>query len=227
MKKIQFIALVALMATSLTVSAQSTSTSVDKGWSTFWFQWSPSKTKSDITDFNKISFTGLSLGYSRAFSVSPTIPLYAEAGIGAQYSFNKDTDHYEDDGIFYVTKKHNALSARVPVNLMYKWDIPYSKFALMPYFGVNFRFNILAKENRERTDVVNGVILSTENRKADCFDDDDMEKTWSRFQAGWELGFKVAYNNTYQIGIAWGKDFNDFAHNTKAKYTNITLGYMF
>ena len=109
------------------------------------------------------------------------------------------------------------LSAKVPVQLLYKWDVPYSKFSLLPYFGLNFRFNILAKQKKE--DIMmkaNGEIVDQKKATIDCFDSGDMGKsdyTWNRFQAGWELGVKATYDSKYMIGFSYGTDFNEIGKN--------------
>ena len=79
----KFVALVALMTLAASASAQTAKKTVTPAtWQTVWFQYNPSSTKSDYDYYNNLKFTGLSLGYSKAFHVSQKLPLYVEGGIG-------------------------------------------------------------------------------------------------------------------------------------------------
>ncbi|MBQ9163558.1 MAG: outer membrane beta-barrel protein [Bacteroidaceae bacterium] len=234
MKKMKFVALVALMTLAASASAQTAKKTVTPAtWQTVWFQYNPSSTKSDYDYYNNLKFTGLSLGYSKAFHVSQKLPLYVEGGIGVQYSYDKNTISAKADETTteYLTNKYRMLSAKVPVQLLYKWDVPYSKFSLLPYFGLNFRFNILAKQKKE--DIMmkaNGEIVDQKKATIDCFDSGDMGKsdyTWNRFQVGWELGVKATYDSKYMIGFSYGTDFNEIGKNTSIHTTTLQLGYMF
>jgi hypothetical protein len=231
MKKARLFAIVTMMVLGFNASAQKAQIIPD-GWQSVWFQWNPSSTRSDYHYYNNMKFNGISLGYSKAFSVSKNLPLYLEAGLGVQYSYDKKTasNSLEDLSIQYSTKKFRMLSAKVPVTLAYKYDIPNIKVSVLPFIGVNFRFNALARQNTENIIMKNGEILYQERHKADCFDSDDMGKsdyTWNRFQAGWEFGVKATYDSKYMIGLSYGKDFNEIGKNTKIHTTSLTLGYIF
>ena len=63
MKKMKFVALVALMTLAASASAQTAKKTVTPAtWQTVWFQYNPSSTKSDYDYYNNLKFTGLSLG---------------------------------------------------------------------------------------------------------------------------------------------------------------------
>lgn len=228
MKKLRLFAIVAMMAIGINASAQK-SQIIPGGWQSVWFQWNPSSTRSDYDYYNNMHFNGISLGYSKAFSISKDLPLYLEAGIGVQYSYDKKTASapLEDLSIQYSTKKFRMLSAKVPVTIAYKYDIPNIKVSVLPFIGVSFRFNALARQNTENILMKNGLILEQNHSKADCFDSDDMGSTWNRFQARWEFGVKATYDNKYLIGMSYGKDFNEIGKNTKIHTTSFTLGYIF
>ena len=231
MKKVKLLAIVAMLAIGINASAQKAQV-LPCGWQSVWFQWNPSSTRSDYDYYNNMKFNGISLGYSKAFSVSKELPLYLEAGIGIQYSYDKKTASapMEDLSIQYSTKKFRMLSAKIPVSLSYKYDIPNIKVSVLPFIGVNFRVNALARQNTENVIMKNGVITYQQRSKADCFDSDDMGKsdfTWNRFQAGWEFGVKATYDSKYLIGLSYGKDFNEIGKNTKIHTTSLTLGYLF
>lgn len=229
MKKIRLFAIIALSAICVNVSAQEVSPS---GWQYGWLQYNSGSTRSDYAYYNKMKFSGVSLGYSKTFGISDRWPLYLDAGIGVQYSYDKITASLtqEDKSIQYSTKKFRMLSAKIPVNITYKYDIPNINLSVLPFFGLNFRFNILASQNTDNIIMKNGEISYQDKHTENCFDSDDMGKsdyTWNRFQAGWELGVKAIYDNKYMLGLSYGKDFNEIGKNTKIHTTSLTLGYIF
>ena len=228
MKKFKLLILTVMLASAGSMSAQKVGLNTN-GWQSVWFHWNPSKVKSEYSEFNNNHFNSISLGYSRAFGVSKSLPLYLEGGLGIQYSYDKETKTtaQNETQTLYKTIKYKGLSAQVPVKLMYRWDIPSSKLALIPYLGANFRFNILATQRIEEVGIEGQEIAYKKRFSLDCFDDDDMVSTWNRFQAGWEFGFKINYNRKCTLGFGWGRDFNDLAKNSKVRYREITLEYNF
>lgn len=200
-------------------SAQSSSSAGTEGWSTLWVEWNPSTIKYDIKNADDQSFTGLSFGYSQAFNIVQGKPLFLEAGLGVQYSFctlgdEEDYYYYDEDE---EEEKFNMFSAKVPVNLIYKFDIPNSSVALMPFVGANFRYNLSAKVSYGDEDV-------------DLFDKKDMgssKATWKRFQAGWNIGLKARFGQSFLVGISYGNDFSEIAKKTKISTTTIGIGYTF
>ena len=90
MKRIRLMAVVSLLAVCANSFAQSTdssspsSKSSSDGWNTVWIQYNPSTFNVDIKDVDNQNFTGLSIGYSKAFGISQSIPLFVEVGLGLQ-----------------------------------------------------------------------------------------------------------------------------------------------
>ena len=212
------IVLLTICATSFaqfTNSTSSSSTSSDtEEWSTFWVEWNPSTFSPDKGDDQ--SFTGLSLGYSKAFSIAQNTPLFIEGGLGLQYSFySEDMEGYYDD----YTMKLSMFSIKVPVNLVYKFNIPNSNIALCPFAGVNLRFNVSGKLKNEYED--------DDDEDFNVFDDDDMDDTWKRFQIGWQIGAKVMFNKSFTLGVSYGTDFSEICKKTKIKTTSVALGLCF
>ena len=241
MKKARLLVAAALLAVATTASAQFTNSSSsssasvgsNEGWSTFYVQYNPIKATWDDGDEDEdYSLNGFTVGYSHAFSVSKNIPLFVEAGLGLQFAmYKEDTEvliewedesgyhYYEDDG----TEKWNVFSAKVPVNLMYRWNIPGSNVSLMPHLGVTFRYNIVGKQKIEADDD------DVESADFNLFDEDDMGKDndWSRFQVGWQIGVNAQINNSWLVGVSYGTDFSELWKDAKLKTTSITLGYCF
>ncbi len=215
MKCIKTFAVTVLLTVSASAFAQFTnsgsgsSASISdpqKGWSTVYVEWNPSGFLPKYGS-NKI-FTGFSAGYNHATSISSTIPLFVEAGVGVQYS------RYSDGDTFYIS----ALSAKVPVELLYAWQLPNSSVTLIPHAGLNFRFNIWG----HLSDSSCGEHLNP-------FLKDDMGRNgvWKRFQAGWQIGVKARFNKRFMIGASYGTDFSEICKETKIVTGTVTLGYTF
>jgi len=229
MKKIKFIVAAMFLAVSSSAFAQFTSSSSQSsnvnanGWSTFYFQLNPSKISVDIKDSKDQSFTGLTLGYNRAFSVSSSLPVYFETGIAVQYSFfkNDDDDDYETDDYHY-----HMVSAKVPLNILYNFKIPNSTIEIAPYLGAILRYNIWGEEK---------VTFSYKNKDGEdktynLFDKKDMDGsdyTWNRFQIGWQIGVNARFSNKFLLGLSYGSDFFEIYKKAKINTTSITLGYCF
>ncbi len=233
MSRLKYLAVVALFACGMTANAQSEQSTkpISTGWQSVWFNWNKSKVKSDYKEFNAIKFNQLSLGYSRAFSISRDLPLYVEGGLGLQYSYDKETNVFNETANIYHTEKYRVLSAIVPAHVLYRWDIPSSKLALMPFVGLDFRFNIVGRNRREAAQIGDGSIQDFDKKSYDLYEDSSDEtyshKAWKRFQWGWDFGVKLQYDKRYTIGLSWGREFNDFAQNSKIRTRAITLEYSF
>lgn len=234
MKKIKLLVAAALLAVGTTASAQFSNSRArsarnvsTKGWSTFYVQYNPIKAKIDVKDADDMSFNGFSVGYNKAFSVSKSIPLFVEAGIGLQYASYKDDVLYGYDADTYeeveAERKITMFAAKVPVSLMYQWNIPSSKVALIPFLGITMRYNFSAKGNNSNDDY-------DVDEDFDLFDKDDMgddDATWNRFQLGWQIGVNARINSSFLLGVSYGTDFSEIAEKTKIQTTSVTLGYCF
>lgn len=146
------------------------------------------------------------------------LPLYMEAGAAIQYRSYKDE---ESDSYYNFSQKCNLLSLNIPVNLLYRFNIK-DDFSISPYFGLDFRINLLGKIKYEET--YDG---DTDSWDGNLFDDDDMDnEAWKRFQAGWHIGVGFDYRIIH-IAIEYGTDFNEIAEKSKFATTAITLGLNF
>ena len=190
------------------------------GWNTIYLQWNPSSLSPEVGSSE--SFTGFSVGFNHAFSLTQSIPLYVEAGIGIQYSFWDGDYYYLYEGEYFKLKdsKIKILSAKVPVSLMYKFDIPNSTISIVPNAGLDLRFNILGKLKNDQL----------EKSSYNLFDKDDMrsdDNTWNRFQIGWHVGVNFMFNNQFLVGASYGTDFSEIRKSYKIHTGSITLGYCF
>lgn len=235
MKRIKFFAVAACLAISSGAYAQftnnsssSSSTSVNPdGWSTVWVEYNPIKVKFDVSGVDDESLTGFSAGYSKAFSISQGYPIFLEAGVGLQYANYSDSEKVYISGFGTVTVDQDITiwSAKVPVNLLYKYDLPNSNISIAPFVGATLRYNLSGTLKYEAAGY---------SEKYDLFDDDDMDdanfldgESWKRFQIGWQIGVKARVGQHFMAGISYGNDFSEIAYKSTIQTTSITLGYTF
>ncbi len=239
MKKILLLAALALGA--LAVSAQSVGggrssgdTEVSKGWNTIYLQYNNVGCSHEKINWKDLdwkpseSANGITLGINHAFNIAPTLPLYVEAGLGVQFVMYSDS--YNTNSNKLKVTGH-LLSAKVPINVLYHFNIPNTDFAIEPLFGFDFRVNILGKAKSEESwRSYYDDEWRTSKDEANLFKKEDMDgNAAKRFQAGWHIGANFVYKQV-ALGIQYGHDFNkihDDALNPKLKTTTISLGYRF
>lgn len=224
-------------------SQKNTSTDISNGWSTVYADWNPTTAyytgKGDADDVN---FNAFSLGYNRAFALSRSVPIYLETGIAAQFLFrrdseedNKDTDYWWKESV-----STHMLSLKVPVNVLYKWDIPNTRIELMPFLGINLKANVWGeiRESEEGYDIgyYDGHYGSREYYSSsdsyNLFSEDEENgvgegRAWKRFQLGWQIGVKARFNEHFVVGGSFGTDFLEIAKKTKFRTGTIMIGYTF
>ena len=248
MKTIKYYAVAALLAISSSANAQFTNASSSggsatsassEGWSSFFVQYNPSKVVSDVDGAEDLSFTGITAGFSKAFAIAPSTPIYLEAGLAVQYSFATwnwidDLKMLKKNDYCDPEEKFSMFSAKVPVSLTYVWDLPNSSISLAPFAGVDFRFNALGSMKTEKN-MKSGYTIDDDDWednfgkiKKDVFDKKDMgdeDATFKRFQIGWHIGLNAYFNKQYYVGISYGSDFSEIRKKTKVNTTSITLGF--
>lgn len=239
MKKFKLFVLLAFMGLATSASAQfvnsgssSSSTSSKSsfdatsvktdGWSRIYVSYTPSKMKFDYDDADDVKFKGFTVGWLRGFGLTQNLPLYMEAGAGIQYRTYKDEDSESYSGYEYsYSDKYTMWSLNIPVNLLYRFNVT-DDFSISPYFGLDFRVNLLGKNKSEVT-----MYDETDSEDWNLFDDDDMDgDPWGRFQAGWHIGVGLDYRAIH-FGVEYGTDFNEIAEKSKFATTSVTLGLNF
>lgn len=257
MKSFKFLASVLMLAAATTASAQfvnsnSNSTvsngarNVDlTGWQRVTFSYNPTTISIDETGYDNLKMNGFSIGYAQGFSVAKQVPLFIEAGINAQFAFKKlDGEDSEDipfgAGIEGINTKFTTMNLNIPVNLAYKFTFNNGNTSLVPYAGINFKFNLIGKckYTIEDTDILGGMDeddfwdYAEENgvkQTINMFDKKetgDKDATWNRFQMGWQIGVGL-YHNHFYVGVGYTKDFIELCKKTKVGYANISVGYSF
>ena len=238
MKTRLFIATAMLMMSTASFAQFTNSGSTNIGdYNTIYLQWNPSSIVPK--EGSSYSFTGFSAGYNHAFSLSQSIPLYVETGVGIQYSFwsgdtpfpykrNNDSRNYE----YKINDaKIKMLSAKVPLSIAYKFEIPNSKVSIIPNAGIDFRFNFLAKLNHDKLkESINLFDEDLSYLNEGGYDSDiKLGETWKRFQVGWHVGVNIMFNNQFMIGGSYGTDFSTIWNyfDCKMRTGSVTLGYCF
>lgn len=209
MKSIKSFFVAALLAVSASAMAQFTNTSASggtstdvntDGWSTFYVQYNPISLEPDKGD--GVDFSGFSVGFNKAFSVSQNMPFFVETGLGLQY-MTTDELQYDDEDITF-------FSIKMPLNLAYKFSLN-ENFSIIPYAGATLRYNIIGKSD-----------------DLNLYDEDDVQEEWKRFQFGWQVGLNAHISKTFSVGVSYGQDFSDFVKkDIKLNTTSITIGYNF
>lgn len=222
MKKFLFVAGAMLLA-SVGASAQfvnssnsfNTSNSVNTisnaglsdGFSSISISYSPGKIKAEWKAYGgkeseKFDMNSFSIMWNGAKSVSRTTPLYVGYGLGLQYS--KCDDDYE----------MNALTAKMPLEVMYTYPIPNTNVCLAPEFGLDALIHIMAKDGDD-----------------DSYFDDDYYEDYKRFNLNWHIGAKVFFDNKFYLGLQYESPIVRFYDEDGAKLgisqTNISLGFVF
>lgn len=170
-----------------------------------------------------VSTNGFALDYIHGFSLSSSLPLFLETGIGFDLGFwgkssdEDDYDEYDEDAEVNLT----TMSISVPVNLAYKLQFT-DAFSLQPFIGLNFKVNALAKYKMTFED------YEEDNEDWSAFDKEYMGKegVWNRFQMGWHIGAGINYNNFY-LGLSYGTDFIELCKKTNTGTFKIGVGLNF
>lgn len=171
-----------------------------QGWSTFGVEYLPSNFSADG---HSEAFNGFALNYTKASSLTQSLPLFLEWGIGAQFSLwseNEENIHF--------------ASLKVPVNLIYDFQIPGTNIKLDPYVGVKFRGNVWGEKNDEYYDETYNL-----------FDSDEYD--WKRLQIGMQIGLKARFSDSFFVGIGYGADFNEIAEDIKVNELSLSIGLVF
>ena len=226
MKNLKSLLTAIVLAASASASAQftnsgSTASGGSGGWSTFNVQYNSGKLLYDVSGAKDQSFTAFTLEYTNALSVSQSIPLFVEWGVGLQYGFFSES---EDEGEGGWEQNFSMLSVPIPVNLVYDFQIPNSTVSIDPYVGLKLRGIILAQTKEEES-----YRGRSNSETFNYFDKDDVgdDNTWKRIQIGWQIGVNARFNNKYMVGLSYGSDLSEVAKKTKIGQFSVKLGLVF
>lgn len=210
----------------------------------------------DDWDAESEKLNGISLGYNHAFALTQSIPLFVEVGAGLTYAWATfiEEDYTDDcwgypgcdDECSYSYKEVSQhLMVNIPVNLMYKFQIPNSSIVLEPYVGLNVKAHLLGR--MKGTETFEACCKDTEELYEEYMeevDEDDMVMNYfdkkdmggkkyvaSRLNIGWQIGANVDFGSAF-VGISYGSDFGKYMEweddeDWTFSTTNITVGFRF
>lgn len=242
--KIKHIFVITAMLMSTTSFAQFThsggrnQSSAEEGWNSIYASYNMLKYSQEMLAYNK-AYNGVSIGYDRAIGLTSKIPLYVEIGGAIQYAGQNIKVKNEDN----EKAASNLLSVKVPVSILYRWNVANSNWSVIPKAGFDGRFNVLGKGKVTYTDSDYSHEFTATNRY-NMFKEGENGKDGynglnasgdkcSRFQVGWHVGANVEYKSLL-LGITYGadmnafcKEFNETVYNIHFKTLSITIGHKF
>ncbi|MBP3211472.1 MAG: outer membrane beta-barrel protein [Prevotella sp.] len=228
MKKILLVAVMAMMglqmqAQLVTSTSQMKKTEVVEvretrnaysNWNTLAFEYLPTSFKPDGLGYDKsATMHGFAFTWMSAVNLTPSIPLYIEPGIGLEFLHSTKELNKKVDLIY------NMFSVKIPLNLIYDFQIPNTRVHIAPYFGFRFRINTIGEFNFDG--------LNTSKDKYNAFSKDDMgDDAFKRFQFGWQLGCKFRFSKFY-LQAGWGTDFNQLSKKNTLSEGQFAIGVAF
>ena len=175
-----------------------------KNWSYVYVQYNPGSFSP--SEGSSTTFNAFSLGFNKNWSLSSSIPLFLESGLGLQYSFaSKNKVDYK------------LLSFKIPVGLTYVYEIPNSPVAIIPATGLDVRLSPMAKGE------INGHSYNLLSKS----DMGSSDATWNVFQLGMHVGVNCRVWEKLLVGYAYQFDFTEIAKKVHVNQHNITIGYCF
>jgi len=196
----------------------------NEGWGTLTLEWNPmthhytGKKSHDYYyydyDYDN-NMNGFSIGYTHAFPLSHSVPLFLEPGLLAQFTYHSKSydDYYYSD----YSDKYMMASLKAPVNVLYKFTFPNSSIALMPFAGLTVRGNLWGENKWEE---------GKESGSVNLFDKKKMGKddVWKRVQVGWQIGVKARFGQKFIVGGSYGTDFNEICRKYKFRTGTLMVG---
>ncbi len=212
MKKLKFSLLGILFLMPFCLMAQE-----NRNWNTLYLQLN------NLEFQDSGSQNGGSIGYNKAFSLSPKTPLFLESGLGLQYCYDSASLEINE---FQSKIKFHLLSLKAPINLVYRISFPNGKIHLLPFAGFTLRGNLIAKA-KIKAKVGNMKEEESINLFNDPANSEIEYNQFKRFQIGWNVGLNAEIGKHFVVGLSYGKDFNEIATEVKVATTSLTLGYRF
>lgn len=239
MRKAKLLVAAVMMAMGVSASAQLTKdftgwTRVELSFDAQSWKVKSGSASLESTDKEK----GLAFGFMKGISISQKLPIFLD--LGGRISWTHSHEDLKvggwDGGLYNLQYKQvtvgkdtrNYMNIAIPVNAAYKFS--FSKVALTPFFGPNFKFTFLAKEKRECTNLdYEEDFISKYNSEYDdnLLKDDDVRV----FQFGLNVGLGVTLKSKFYFGYTFQPDLSSFEKygdwKLKAKNNYITVGYNF
>lgn len=218
MKKL--VVIVALIATAMTVYAQSDESGSSKAL------------VNDLKNYNRISFSlasfsarrangaaspfgkdamrmpGFKLGWTGGYSVGSRLPFFIETGVDLQYNTRRGEENDDYD------LRASTMGLVIPVNLGYKLIFKNGAY-IEPYCGIHFKLNLAGKyklivDTEINEDAEEDNTTKLEDKSASWWSEKHMReeiginnsKGFNRFQLGWQVGVNVGYKK-FNFNLAY------------------------
>lgn len=175
--------------------------------------------------------SGITAGYNKRMGLNvSSFPLYVDYGANFSYMFGSSEDIFEEDDYEGKYKTSvNVASINVPLAVTTPFQV--DNITILPYVGVNLRFNLFGKQKETVEASYDGEDLSN-SETYDLFNKDDMGGyPFGRFQAGLNLGVNIEFEK-YTVGIGYVNDFSP-VYDVEGLFTGtfsaatISVGYKF
>ena len=191
--------------------------------------------------------SGITAGYNKRVSLNgSSLPLYVDYGANFSYIFGSSefTEEFEDynfdnDCYEYVVEKNensvNVASINVPLAVTTPFQV--DNVTILPYIGVNLRFNLFGSLDIKETETITDEygeswVDDPYTESTDLFNKDDMGGyPFGRFKVGLNLGVNIEFEK-YTVGIGYVNDFSpvlDLEGLLTGTFsaTTISVGYKF
>ncbi len=191
--------------------------------------YNPIKMSVDIDDADDLELNAFYIGQIFGLSISKSLPAFIEFGWNMSYAFKSIENEWMND-IFkssdkdvILKMKYSLMTVSVPINMSYKLKVSNSDVSIVPYIGLNLKYNASAhvKYEFEGSDAKKYVQDCQRNDfeeykklygEQNMFNEDDErvgeDGKWKRFQVGWNIGVGLNYKKLY-LGLKYGKDFTE------------------
>lgn len=161
-------------------------------------------------NIDAIKTKGAGLEYVHGLSLSDNLPIYFEFGGGFDITANSDTNLEQN------RKSTRFASVYVPLNGVYKFNVPDTRVFLSPYAGLNFKVNLVGKQQ-----------LLIPDKKINFFDSkEDLGLDAHRLQFGLNLGLGVDLRYFF-LGYRFNADFTKYADEAKTRTHLLSIGVTF
>ena len=178
--------------------------------------------------------SGITAGYNKRMGLNASsLPLYVDYGVSFSYMFGSSERTEEDcyDEIVYKYENSvNVASINVPLAVTTPFQV--DNITILPYVGVNLRFNLFGEQKIAVEADYDGELLGADSETYDLFNKDDMGGyPLGRFQVGLNLGVNIEFEK-YTVGVGYVNDFSpvyDMEGLLTGTFsaTTISVGYKF
>ena len=189
----------------------------------------------EYANYRDIDAKGVEIGYIKGINLTNRRPLFLELGGELTFSHAKKEHHETYDlGFYTITEKSEYkstfLSIGIPVDAAYKFSFSSNDISVTPFFGFNFKVNLLGKEKDKEYEYAEDKEVEYKYSYFDSDAEEVGDDTANRFQFGLNLGVGVDLGNFY-VGYRFQPDLIKYWKNDnfemKSHTSLVTVGLYF